>query len=136
MIWFEVVKKRRKLCRAARNPVMEWHVAHGWAYHVWQYDAAGRGRIIGGFYVTLLCGDGGVLHFDCYDRETAACPAVLLAAMRKGLRIVEPHLSLMMATIPAELPGLIAVVCRMGFRETGDFDRDGRKIRLLKYFRP
>lgn len=134
MIWFEPVFEVEKLCPEARtDEVAVWHVEHGWFYHVWEYPA---GKIIGAFFVSLLCGSGGVIHFSVYDPELSARPASVLTGFRKALRIVSPHLGIVLATVPAGNAGLLRLLSRMGFVELAVFDCAGAETFLLKYLKP
>lgn len=133
MIWFEPVRKTEALCPAARRKEAAlWHVRHGWYYHAWEYPA---GRIVGGFYVTLLAGYGGILHFDVYDPSLAGRPGTILAGFRKAIRMVNPCFDITCATIPEGSTALRRIVTRLGFVELCRFRSDGHEVCLLKYFK-
>lgn len=125
-VYFTGVDRIEQLC--IDNDVTRWHVAHGW---VWNVVDAG-GSPLGVLYATLLCGSGAVLHFDtiCVIR-----PGVILAAMRKGVRMVVSSCDVVYATIPAKKHKLISVVERLGFGiiAGGGYESDGAEIVLLKY---
>jgi hypothetical protein len=111
------------------DEVIAWHVVHGW---VWNVCA---GRPIGVFYCTVLCGSGAICHFSTV--EGVAIPAsVILAAFRKGVRMVAPACPVLYATIPETRAKLIRVALRLGFGvvEDGGFALDGRNMVLLKYY--
>lgn len=133
-IYFETVKEPEKA--ACNTDAVIWHVLHGWCYNVWDCSDDGKtGRIIAVFYVTQLCGFGGILHFDTVVNDIP--PAHILAAMRKGVRIVSPHLPVMLATIPVEEKKLLQTVRRMGFRHVatgGPLLLDRPEYMLLQYF--
>ena len=101
--------------RAACNTsVVEWHILHGWCYNVWDCSDDGKqGRIIGVFYVTLLCGLGGILHFDTVADDIPG--SHFRAAFRKAIRIVQPYLGLILTTIPRDKGKLIRTVEHLGF---------------------
>ena len=115
------------------NDVTLWHLQHGWIYDVQECRS---GRLIGVFFVTLLCGDGGIVHFDTLPG--AVSPPLFLSALRLCIPFVSRHLDNIFATIPADRTRLIRLVKRIGFRDCPDasFLRDGRRISLLKYFGP
>lgn len=117
------------LAPCVSNEVTLWHVAHGW---IWDVIEVASGQPIGVFYCTFLCGDGCVCHFDTVGTVR---PALLLAAFRKGLRMIRPHNDVIYATIAADKRKLIRSACRLGFRIVADggFMRGGEEISLLKY---
>lgn len=134
MIWFEPIKQVRALCPEARRSFWaKWHVRHGWFFHAWQYP---QGKIIGAFYVTLLCGWGGMIHMEIYDCEFHRCAGDIRAGMRKAIAIARDHLPAVFATIDAENESLRRVLSRFGFREIDRIAAEERSIRLLKYFKP
>lgn len=109
-----------------------WHHLHGW---LWDVVEVPTGRRIGVYYCTLLCGDGVIVHFDVVpDVEISA--ATLLHAIRKGIRMVlDSEVNVIYATICADRAGLLCVVKRLGFRESGSsYMRAGKKVLLLQYF--
>ena len=112
------------------TPITRWHAAHGWCYNA--VDAR-SGNLLGVFYVTLLCADGGIIHFDTCS---SIPPAVFLSGVKKALRMVLPHLPAIYATVPAGSIGIIRVLKRLGFRVVpeGGFVVDSCEILLLKYF--
>ncbi|MBQ9088670.1 MAG: hypothetical protein IJY46_07810 [Lentisphaeria bacterium] len=112
------------------NPITRWHVAHGWCYNAVDVRS---GNFLGVFYVTLLCADGGIIHFDTCS---SVPPALILSGFRKALRMVLPHLAVVYATVPAGSIGLVRVLKKLGFRVVpeGGFVVDSREILLLKYF--
>ena len=114
------------------DEVIAWHVVHGWAWDV--YD---RRSPIGVFYCTVLCGSGAICHFSTIPG--VGIPAsVILAAFRKGVRMVAPSCPVLYATIPEAKAKLIRVAVRLGFGviANGGFVLDGDKMVLLKYYGP
>ena len=127
MIYFQRVEQVEKaICN---TDIVKWHVLHGWYYHVWECKNGG-GKIIGGFYVTLLCGSGGVLHFDCYDPDVSFTS--VKSAMQKGIAMVAPVLDLVLATIPVSRPSLIRTARRLGFLIIALFVSGGVEYVLMK----
>ena len=132
MVWFEGIGDLEHACPEAReSSAAVWHIRHGWFYHVWLYPDE---RIIGGFYVTLLAGYGGILHFEVYDPELKSHPGIILAAFRKALRIVLPCFDIAFVTIPTGNVGLVRIISRLGFRELCRFPSGENTICLMKYF--
>lgn len=131
-VYFEKIKRPEDL--AVDNDVTRWHFDHGWIWNVLEVDHDNRiVRPLGVFFATLLCGDGAVIHCDSIPGIVIP-PAVTLAAFRKAIRMVAPACSLLLATIPEDRVSLIRVVVRLGFRiTTGSFERDGKRILLLKF---
>lgn len=131
MIYFEAVKNPGKL--VCNTDAVRWHVLHGWCYNVWSCDSNAK-KAMGVFYVTLLCGAGGILHFDAAGKVSGA---ELLEAFHKGLRIVKPYLALMLATIPKDKEKLARAAKMLGFEVLpgGDFAVDGVDYSLLKYLK-
>ena len=114
------------------DEVIAWHVIHGWVWDV--YD---RRSPVGVFYCTVICGSGAICHFS--TRAGIKIPAsVILAAFRKGVRMVAPKCPVLYATIPEEKTKLIRVAVRLGFGvvEDGGFVLEGDKMVLLKYYGP
>lgn len=113
------------------NPVVRWHVAHGWIWDVWEID---RARKIGVFYASLLCGDGVVIHFDVLPGIDLH-PATVLSAFRRGVALAAANADVVFATVPSAKVKLIRCLCRLGFAACsgGSFLRDGVEICLLKY---
>jgi hypothetical protein len=113
------------------NPVVCWHVAHGWIWNVWEVS---RQRNIGVFYATLLCGDGVVIHFDVLP-GIQLHPATVLSAFRRGVALAAANADVVFATVQADNVKLIRCLCRLGFVVCRDasFCRDGAEIALLKY---
>ena len=113
-----------------------WHVRHGWYYNVWDCSNDGTaGRMIGAFYVTQLCGFGGILHFETVVNDIPW--PHLLASFRKGIRLVLPYLTILLATIPKEKPKLIQTACRLGFQAVRlpiPLSIDRVDFELLQYF--
>ena len=124
-----MINFRHTLAPCVTNEVTLWHVAHGW---IWDVIEVASGKSIGVFFCTHLCGDGCVCHFDTVGTVR---PALLLAAFRKGLRMILPHCAVIYATIEAGNIALIRCAQRLGFQIVagGGFIRDGREIMLLKY---
>ena len=114
------------------NPVIGWHMKHGWVWDVEQFDGIGIERI-GVFYCTLLCGAGCVCHFESARRGLR--PGVILAAMRKGIWLVR-GCDVIYATIPEEKEKLIRCAIRLGFGivEDGGYVSEGKAMKLLKYY--
>lgn len=115
------------------NDVTLWHCEHGW---LWDVVDVQSGRHIAVFFCTLLCGDGCIVHFSTAGGVSVPW-TLTLSAMRKGIRMIGSYGNVIYATIPAENRGLIRVAIRLGFGLVcdGGFQRDGRRIELLKYFR-
>ena len=111
MIYFEQILPGDRLSIA--SDIAIWHRDHGWCYRVWQYHASGR-RILGQFYVTLLSGFCGVMHFESYIRNIPA--PVQLAAYRKAIRMMRVF-DVLLVTIPRDRAKLIAVMRRLGFAD-------------------
>jgi hypothetical protein len=113
------------------NPVVRWHVAHGWIWDVWEVD---RQRKIGVFYASLLCGDGVVIHFDVLP-GIQLHPATVLSAFRRGVALAAANADVVFATVQADNVKLIRCLCHLGFVVCQDasFCRDGAEIALLKY---
>jgi hypothetical protein len=113
------------------NSVTVWHLEHGF---VWDVVEAPSGRRIGVFFCTLLCGDGCIVHFDSVPGIDISWSSVL-AAMRKGIRMIAPCWQVIYATIPAEKSALIRIARRLGFCVVsgGGFMRGNAEIILLKY---
>ena len=112
------------------DEVIAWHVVHGWVWDV--YD---RRSPIGVFYCTVLCGSGAICHFSTIPG--VGIPAsVILAAFRKGVRMVAPYCPVLYASIPEAREKLIRVAVRLGFGIVADggFVLDGDKMVLLKYY--
>lgn len=133
-IYFDAVLEPERL--AVSTEVIRWHLAHGWVYNVWECsDDGASGRIVAVFYITVVCGVGGVLHFDTVVLDIP--PAVIRAAMRKGVSMVAAVLPLVLATIPVAKSRLIRHVERLGFVRVvpGDFVAEGRQFVLLKYLK-
>lgn len=113
------------------NPVVRWHVAHGWIWNVWEVS---RQRNIGVFYATLLCGDGVVIHFDVLP-GIQLHPATVLSAFRRGVALAAANADVVFATVQADNVKLIRCLCHLGFVVCRDasFMRDEDEIALLKY---
>ena len=107
----------RQCCMTSE--VALWHWKHGWLYNV-----SSDGRMIGICYITLLCGSGGVIHFDACGKVTAA---ELLGAFRKGVQMFSGVLGIFLATIPPGKERLISCAKRLGFEE---INRDGKYVIL------
>lgn len=112
-----------------RDPEIVWHAEHGWTWNV--VDVEQR-KYVGVFFATLT-GDGCIVHFSTFEEVPWY---IFFSAMKKGIRIILPHVNVMYATIPAEKEKLVSVACRLGFRviDGGEFLRDGKEVFLLKYF--
>lgn len=115
------------------NDITLWHLEHGF---LWDVVEVPSGRRIAVFFCTLLCGDGCIVHFDSVKGVEVSWGAVL-AAMRKGIRMVSDCGAVIYATIPAEKSSLIRCACCLGFAivDAGGFLRDGKEIVLLKYLK-
>ena len=114
------------------NEVISWHLAHGWVWNIIDRKSL---RPIGVFYATLLCGDGVVLHFDTLP-DVEIPFALTLSAMKRGIRLVEPHADLILATIPEVKHKLIQCAQKLGFRRISNFRRDNQAIVVLQFFPP
>ena len=128
-VFFEVTKNPQ-----LESPEILWHVKHGWVWNVWEVETR---KCVAVFFATLLCGDGCILHFSTFPDEKIRWQTVL-AGMRKGLKLVLPHCSVVFATVPASRKKLLRVEQRLGFFivPQGGFTReDGEEILLLKYLR-
>lgn len=112
--------------------VIRWHVLHGWCYKVWECDWH-SGRPIAVFYITLMCGDGGFVHFDALVED---CPAfVIRRAIRAGLALAARELPVVFAHIPKRKERLIRYLLHIGFVHIveGDFHSHGEDFALLKF---
>lgn len=89
------------------NDVIAWHVQHGWVFNA----VAADGRGIGVVYVTLLGGDGCVVHFEIL-------PGVTLPEIRSGFGkafcLLAP-VGRLLATVKPERKSLIKLLERFGF---------------------
>lgn len=113
------------------NEVTRWHTEHGWVWNV--YDVR-NGVFAGVFFASLLCGDGCVCHF-IRKKSVPVSPSLILAAFKKGMRIISPVCDVIYATVPERKEKLIQVLIKLGFGLTGSvFYRNGDKIILLQYF--
>ena len=134
-----MIRFEKTLTPCVADEVTAWHAVHGWLWNVVVYENTDqhgptRTDTIGVFYCTLLCGDGAVVHFDTVG---PIAPLHLLAAMKKGIRMIAPYCGVIFATIPEDRAKLIRVAIRLGFGLTdGGYLRDGQKIALLKFFAP
>lgn len=113
------------------NEITRWHLAHGWLWDV--YDRKLE-QNIGVFFVTLMCGDGCIVHFDRVEHVDVEA-AALLCAFRRGVELVAPHFNVVFATIPSEKQKLIRCACRLGFSvcHGAEYWRFEQEITLLKY---
>lgn len=114
------------------NEVTLWHLAHGYIYDAVEVPS---GRRIGVLYYTMLCGDGGVIHFETVPHVKLSSSTILYG-FRKAISMLA-SMDVLFATIPAANRKLINIVCRLGFRvvKDGGFERSGEgSIVLLKYF--
>ena len=113
------------------DDVTTWHHQHGWLWNVVDQRTGDRVAV---FFCTLLCGDGGILHFSVRPNEKLD-GVFLRSAFRRGIQMVKPHFGVMYATIEQDKTGLIRVVERLGFRvvRDGGFYRDGKFVLLLKF---
>lgn len=114
-----------------RNDVTTWHAEHGWCWNVDVDD-----MFVATLFCTLLCGDGCLVHFDTGKYIRLPGP-VILAIMRKAMRMLEQNADVIYATILARNHALIRVAIRLGFVlvPDGGFLRDGKDdVVLLKYY--
>lgn len=124
------VNFEKVVCPCVMDEVIAWHVSHGW---VWDVVEVPTGRRLGVLYCTLLCGDGGVVHFS-------TVPGIKIpwqtthAAMRKAMRMIVPVCNVLLATIPADNRALVRCARRLGFLPMTRYFREGREIMLLQYF--
>ena len=114
-----------------RNEVTKWHAEHGWCWNVDVDD-----MFVATLFCTLLCGDGCLVHF-LTGRYIQLPGAVVLAIMKKAMRMLEPECDVIYATIARRNAALIRVAVRLGFGlvPDGGFIRDGsEEVALLKYY--
>lgn len=113
------------------NEVTCWHLAHGF---LWDVVEVSTGRKLGVFYVTLLCGDGCIIHFYALPGIDIT-PATTLYTFRKAINMTARYGNVLYATVPEDHIKLLRVLCRLGFAPVpqGGFVRDGVQIVLLKY---
>lgn len=106
MMTFTVVKDSEKM--AIHSNFGAWHVRHGWAYNVF----ASSGECIGMFYVTLLPGVAGFIHFDV---NAAFSPLMVVGGFRQAIRIASRQFPLLFASVKRENVKLIAILVNLGF---------------------
>ena len=114
-----------------RNDVTTWHAQHGWC---WNVDV--DNMFVATLFCTLLCGDGCLVHFDT-GKYIRLPGSVILAIMRKAMRMLEQNADVIYATILARNQALIRVAICLGFRLVpgGGFQRDGKdEVVLLKFY--
>lgn len=113
-----------------RDDVTLWHAAHGW---LWNIDV--DNMFVGTLFCTMLCGDGCFIHF-LSGKYIVLPGAVILAIMRKAMRILSAECDVIFASIETRNKKLIRVAEFLGFRiiEGGGWLRDGVEITLLKYY--
>ena len=116
------------------NEVTRWHVAHGW---IWDVVECSSCRKIGVFFVTLLCGDGGIIHFYKAPGITLDGTTVL-SAFRRGIGLAAANCNVVYATVPVVNSKLIRCLKCLDFVEcsNGGFFREAAEIKLLKYLPP
>lgn len=113
-----------------RDDVTMWHVDRGW---VWNIDV--DNMFVGTLFCTLLCGDGCFVHF-LSGKYIVLPGAVILAIMRKAMRILTANCDVIFASIETRNKKLIRTAIYLGFGivENGGWMRDGVEITLLKYY--
>ena len=113
------------------NEVTRWHLAHGWLWDVFDRK---QNCNIGVFFVTLMCGDGAIVHFDRIP-DVNVDAAALLCAFRRGIELVGNYGNVIYATIPSSNVKLIRCACRLGFVvcHGAEYMRFEQEITLLKY---
>ena len=110
------------------NSVTMWHLHHG---YLWDAVEVPSGLHFGVFFMTLLGGDGCIIHFYMRHKVT---PATILYGFRKAIRMAEDYGSVVYATVPEQHGKLVSILERLGFSilENGGFLRNGEKVLLLK----
>ena len=124
-----------------RDDVTMWHAQHGW---LWNIDV--DDMFIGTLFCTLLCGDGCFVHFKTGKYITLP-GAVVLAIMRKAMRMLSTESDVIFASIETRNRKLIQTAIYLGFGivENGGWQRQaldggsaglrsGTEITLLKYY--
>ena len=113
-----------------RDDVTMWHAQHGW---LWNIDV--DNMFVGTLFCTLLCGDGCLVHFKTGKYITMP-GAVVLAIMRKAMRMLSENCDVIFASIETRNRKLIQTAIYLGFVivENGGWMRDGTDVTLLKYY--
>ena len=93
-----------------RNEVTKWHAEHGWCWNVDVDD-----MFVATLFCTLLCGDGCLVHF-LTGRYIQLPGAVVLAIMKKAMRMLGPECDVIYATIARQNPRWIATWISFSFR--------------------
>lgn len=113
-----------------RDDVTMWHAQHGW---LWNIDV--DDMFVGTLFCTLLCGDGCLVHFKS-GKYIVLPGVVILAIMRKAMRMLSAECDVIFASIETRNKKLIQTAIRLGFRivDGGGWLRDGEEVTLLKYY--